>query len=353
MKVLASRQDLSRATKLLSKIIVKHFRQHPYGWFKLSTAGDLIIEAVSEKMHIKLRVPAMVREEGEVCVEADEFAKAVRSSKSLNWSMSVEDNKLVVYADYTSRAFDVKPVEEFPKFPECDYQYSLPVEVLREGLSKVGFAVDKTNKYKELLLNYVLIDGKGDYLNFVGCDGYRLAIFKVDIPFSEKLYIYRDAVDILLQRLKYTYGNVEIGVSGSKHLCLKELKSFEVAVQMNTEYEYVDYESVRASYWNTVVKVYSKDLSEVLSKFAKSDTVIFELTKSEEGFRVNGEWVYGRVVGEDLTIAFRPKHILEFLKEIEGYIQIGMNCEREPAVFLTIPKQDYEYVLMPVLLNND
>ncbi len=353
MRVLASRQELSRATRLLSKIIVKHARLNPHGWFKLSTAGDLIVEAVSETMHIKLRVPAMVREEGEVCVEADEFAKAVRSSKSLNWFISVENNKLIVGADNTERVFDVMPVEKFPKFPECNYQFSLPVEILREGLEKVGFAVDKTDRYKELSLDHVFIDGKGDYLNFVGCDGYRLAVFKVDIPFSEKLYIYRDAVDILLQRLKYTYGNVEIGVSGSKHLCLKELKSFEIAVHMGDEYGYPDYKSVIPKSCTTLVKVYSKDLSEVLSKFAKSDKVVFELTENEEGFKVNGEWVHGKVVGKDLIIAFRPTQILEFLRNIDGHIHIEMNSGKEPAMFVEMPKTDYQYVLMPVLLNND
>jgi DNA polymerase-3 subunit beta len=364
MRITASRLELSRATRLLSKIIVKHARLHPYGWFKLSTAGGLIVEAVSDEVHVKLWVSATAHEEGEVCVEADAFTKAVRSSKSLNWTISLEDDKLVVCADYTKRFFDVKPVEEFPKFPKRISQYSLPVNVLREGLEKVGFAVSRTD-YRFSELRYLFIDGRGSYINFVGSDGRRLAVFRAEVPFDEKIYVHHKVVDVLSEwlRLQNAYGTVEIGLDKQAgYVYMTEIKTFEAVMRMEPWFNYPDYEQVLNYGCNTLVEVYARDLSVVLEKYAKSPFVVFELTQSEEGFRVKAkndageeivEWVRGRVVGEDLTIAFKPQELLDFVSRIDRYIHIELSGAEEPAVISVIPKRDYQYAVMPVLMNYD
>ncbi len=360
MKVDVPRIVLSRATRLLSKIVNKHAVNHPHGWFKLSTAGGLIVEAVSDNMHIRLRVPAAVYEEGEVCVEADEFAKAVRSSKSLNWFMTVECDKLVVYADNT-RVFDVKPVKKFPEFSKRVCQYSLPVDVFRKGLEKVGFAVSrKESNFNEL--NYLYIDGKGSYLNFVGSDGHKLAVFRAEVPFNEKIHIHHKAVDILSEwlRLQYAYGTIEIGLDrDTGYVYTTEIKTFEAVMRIEPWFDYPDYEAVLNWGCNTLVEVYSKELSRVLEKFSKSPFVVFELTENRKWFRVKGkneadeemvEWVRGRVVGRELTIAFKPQDLLDFLTRIDQYIHIELVSAEEPAVCVVIPKRDYQYAVMPVLI---
>ena len=364
MKVDITRLELSRATRLLSKMIMKHAIEHPYGWFKLSTEGDLMVEAVSDDIQIKLRVSASLREEGEVCVEAGAFAKAVRSSKDLKWFIALEDNKLVVYADNTKRVFDVKPVEKFPKFPKRVYQSSLPVNVFRKGLEKVGFAVSRTeDKLSEL--KYLYIDGKGSYLNFVGSNGRRLAVFKVEVPFDEKIYIHHKAVDILSEwlRLQNAYGTVEIGLDKvAGYVYMIEIKTFELVGWIKTWFNYPDYEAVFNRGCNTLVEVHAKELSKVLEKFATSSFVVFELTENKEGFKVKGkndagdevvEWVYGRVIGKDLTIAFKPQELLDFLTHVNQYIHIELNGAEEPAVMVVIPERNYQYAVMPVLMNYD
>jgi len=356
MRVGVGKQDLSKALSLLNKVADEKAAKQSFAWFKLSASDGLVVEATNYSVHLRMLLPADVEIEGEVCVEAGVFAKIVQSSKSKVLELRVEDERLVVVGDGIVQKIGTKPVKEFPIFPSCNYQFSLPAKVLREGLEKVGFAVDNDKNHRSSPLNYVFIHGKGEYLNFVGSDGYRLAVFRVDIPFNEKIYIHRKLLDILPKLLKTVEGEVKMGVYKDVYelVCVAG-KNFELASGVSVGYDFPDYESAIPSGCNTLIELYAEDLRRVLESLVREPKVIFELTESSEGFRVKAKdhfnneieaWVRGRVVGKDLTVAFRPKQILDFLKGINHYIQIELVDEEGPAVF--VARKNYLFVVMPV-----
>jgi len=360
MRVVVVKQDLSKAVSLLYKITDKRAIYKPVAWFKLKATDCFVVEAKNDEMHLRMNIPADVWEEGEVCVQAGVFLKIVQSSKSKILELRTEGDKLVIDGNDVIDEISIKPVEDFPEFPKCDYRYSLPVNKLEESVEKVGFAVGDDKSCRANPLNHLLIHGRGEYLNIVGCDGYRLAVFKVDIPFSETIYIYNQALKVLPNLLKTAKGDVKIGVceDREKFVCLAG-KNFELAVRVDVGYDYPDYESAIPSGCNTLIELYAGDLRRVLESFVWEPKVIFELTESSEGFRVKSKdhfnneieaWVRGRVVGKDLTVAFKPKHLLDFLKDINHYIQIELTDEESPAVF--VANKNYLYVVMPVLLNS-
>jgi len=368
MKVAVDKQSISKALAVLSKVADKVARNHPRGWFKLSTDGEVLwIEALNEVMHLVMRVPADVRGDGAVCVSADDLLRAINSNKSKRGfvELSVEEDKLLVSHAGIIQKLSVKPLDEFYAYPTCEYKYSIPAEVLRDGINKVAFAIERDKNFRCNVLNNLLIHGKGEYMNFVGSNGYMLAVYRVDIPLSDKIYIYNEAVDVLQKLLKEATGEVKIGdikdgVSKKPFFVCLSGNNFKLAVQVFAEYDYPDYESILplGDNWNTMVEVYSKDLEKALANFKKLDAVVFELTEGSEGFKISGTydgyeteaWVKGRVVGKDLKIGFRPKQLLDYLKGVDAYIHINILSEKEPVKFRIVNNDDYVYIVMPVLL---
>jgi DNA polymerase III sliding clamp (beta) subunit (PCNA family) len=453
MRAVLEKKSLGKALAVLNKVVEKTNADIPSTWFKLTAVQDsLVIQAMGSGVCLSVWVPADVEVDGEVCVEAGVFIKVVRTFKSKVIELWTDEDRFMITGEGMVQKLRVKPVKAFPVFPDCVYQYSLPASVLGDGIGKVGFAVGRNRNFTEDVLNNLYIDGKGKYLNIVGSDGYRLAVFKVNIPFNQKIYINYKALDILYELLKVG-GEVRIGVveefpsvwtnihtyrpfkatrrglrasispgstlsphnlserlanalrayffggflsfptwdknkystphgvvKGKKlDVCLykitksdtgfKDIKkfvclsgdNFELAVQVFAEYDYPDYERVIPSGCYTLIEVYAEDLNKALNSFANYGVVVLELTESREGFKVRtmkncgGEdleaWVHGRVVGKDLTIAFKPKQLIQFLKGINHYIQIEFIDEQSPAVF--VADKNYLFVVMPVLTEKE
>jgi DNA polymerase-3 subunit beta len=343
-------------------VVEKTTADIPSTWFKLTAVQDsLVIQAMGSGVCLSVWVPADVEVDGEVCVEAGVFIKVVRTFKSKVIELWTDEDRFMITGEGMVQKLRVKPVKAFPVFPDCVYQYSLPASVLGDGIGKVGFAVGRNRNFTGDVLNNLYIDGKGKYLNIVGSDGYRLAVFKVNIPFNQKIYINYKGLDILYELLKVG-GEVRIGVVEDikKFVCLSG-DNFELAVQVFAEYDYPDYERVIPSGCYTLIEVYAEDLNKALNSFANYGVVVLELTESREGFKVRtmkncgGEdleaWVHGRVVGKDLTIAFKPKQLIQFLKGINHYIQIEFIDEQSPAVF--VADKNYLFVVMPVLAEKE
>jgi DNA polymerase III sliding clamp (beta) subunit (PCNA family) len=300
---------------------------------------------------------------------------AVKSDKSKKGvvELNVEGEVLVVKQGGDTQELSIRPLAKFYIYPSCEYGFSLPAKVLREGVSKVMFAIANNEKSWTNVLNNLFIHGKGGYMNFVGCNGYMLAVYRVDIPLSDKVYIHRKGVELLHKLLKEADGEIKVGyvrdgVDGRvNYVCLSG-EDFNLAVRVLANYDnpitgYPDYESILplGNNWNTLIEVYSKDLEKALNNFKKFDAVVFELTENSEGFRVYGEydgyiieaWVKGRVVGKDLKIGFKPKQLLEYLKGVDDrYIHIKLLSETEPTTFHIINNDNYTFIVMPVLLRN-
>jgi len=359
MRVKLSKQALNKALGVLGKVVEKTNADSPSTWFKFTAeCGSLVIQAMGSGVYLTLWVSADVEVEGEVCVEAGVFMKVVRAFKSKVIELQTDEDKLMIVGEGIVQKLSVKPVKAFPVFPDCVHQCSLPALVLRDGIGKVGFAVGRNRDFTGDVLNNLYIDGKGDYMNIVGSDGYRLAVFRVNLPFNQKIYINYKALDILYELLKVG-GEVKIGVVEdiNKFVCLSG-DNFKLAVQVFAEYDYPDYESVIPSGCNTLIEVYAEDLNEALNSFANHGVVVFELTENSEGFKVRSmknegleAWVRGRVVGSDLTIAFKPQQLIQFLKGINHYIQIEFIDAQNPAVF--VANKNYLFAVMPVLLEKE
>jgi len=361
MRVAVSKQDFQKALVLLSKATDKKSRLS-FEWAKLTAEFDkhLTLQGTNGEVYLTLKAPVEVEAEGQVCVEADVLLKAVKSIKKREWiELYTKEDRLVIKAGDLIQKLALKPVEDFPEFPNPNFQASLPDFVLNEAIGKVSFAVATEKEDAMKVLKCLYIDGRGSFTNFVGSNGHKLALLKSDkYPLDIKAKLYIKSLKLLKELLKNA-GQVQIGtdenfVHLSNGLWTISIKDFSDA-------DYPDYEAVfpNQSDYDVVVVVFAEDLDNALANFVKHPKITIEFTDRDDGFRIKAQdeelgeaevWVKADIYGiKQFSLDFIPKHIKDFTEEVgKGLIEARFKDDDGfPALF----KADgsYSYLVMPLI----
>jgi DNA polymerase III sliding clamp (beta) subunit (PCNA family) len=361
MRVSVPKQDFQKALALLTKATDKKSRLS-FKWAKLKAEFNkhLELQGTNGEVYLTLKAPVEVEAEGEVCVEADALLKAVKSIKnSERINLYIDEDKLVINAQGIIQKLLLKPVEDFPEFPNPQFQASLPAFVLLQGIEKTGFATSKERDRLNYTLEHLYIDGRGDHLRIVGSDGHRLAVLKFDkYPLDLKAKLYFKSLKLLKDLLKNA-GQVKLGAGDGFTYLSNEL--WTIAVRNFSEYDYPDYDAVvpPTETYDVVVKVLAKDLDKALDNFVRFNKITFEFI-NRNGFKIRAQdeeagevetWIKEKVYGDkQFSIDFVPKQLKEFTKAIEGqtYIEARFKNDNDfPALFRV--NDNYFYLVMPLI----
>lgn len=360
MRVAVPKKEFSRALALLSKATDKKSRLS-FQWAKLKAEYDkhLTLQGTNGEVYLTLLTPIEVEAEGEVCVEANVLLKAVKSIKNNWFELYTEDDKLVIKAGDITQKLSLRPVEDFPEFPEPKFQASLPDFVLLQGIEKTGFATSKEKDRPRYTLEHLYIDGRGDHLRIVGSDGHRLAVLRFDkYPLDLKAKLYFKSLKLLKELLKNA-GQVKLGIGDGFTYLSNEL--WTIAVRDFSEYDYPDYDAVvpPVETYDVVVDVLVEDLDSVLNNFVRFRKITLEFM-DRDGFKIKtqdeelGEvevWVKADVYGDkQFSIDFDPRQLKEFIEAVEKEQYIVARFKDDdyiPALFEV--GDNYFYLLMPLI----
>jgi DNA polymerase III sliding clamp (beta) subunit (PCNA family) len=361
MKVLLSKKELSEALALLSKATDKKSVLDAFRIVKLTAEFDkhLLLQGANGEVYLTLKAPVEVEEEGEICVEANALLKAVKSVKKREKiELYTTEDKLVIDTGYLTQKLALKPVSEFPEFPEPEFQTDLPDFVLLQGIEKTGFAVAKEKDRLRYTLEHLYIDGRGDHTRIVGSDGHRLAVLKFNnYQLDIKAKLYFKSLKLLKELLKDA-GQVKIGIKENFIHLSNGL--WTISIRDLSEQDYPDYDAVVPpnEAYDVVVEVLAEDLDNVLDNFVKFDKITFEFA-DRDGFKVKAQddgnevevWVKADVYGDmRFSIDFNPKQLKEFTEAIEKeyYIEARFkDDDHTPALFRV--NENYFYLVMPIL----
>jgi len=360
MRVALPTKDFQKALTLLSKAVEKKSRLS-FQWVNLTAKFDqhLLLHGTNGEVYLTLSVPVEVEEEGEVCVEANALLKIVKSIKNQTLRVYTQDDKLVIEAGNITQKLALKPVEDFPEFPEPKFQASLPDFVLLKGIEKTGFATSKEKDRMRYTLEHLYIDGRGDHLRIVGSDGHRLAVLKFDnYPLNLKAKLYFKSLKLLKELLKNA-GQVQIG--GGEGFTYLSNELWTIAIRDFSEHDYPDYDAVfpPIETYDVVVEVFSSDLDNALDNFKNFNKITFEFAE-RDGFNIKAQdeegnevqvWVKADVYGDkQFSIDFDPRQIKEFTEatEEERYIEARFkDDDNTPALFKV--NDNYFYLVMPIV----
>jgi DNA polymerase-3 subunit beta len=352
MLVRLYKSQVSDALQTITKAVEK---RSIYQAVRLTFRQDyLVMQATNLERFLTINVPleqvGLFDEPKTVYVDAVKFAKFVKELDE-EILLEPEDTELVVRSGRAKAKFLVQEYLSFVEFPQAVYDVEFDAKTLLEAVERVGFAISKDADNLKVLL----IDGKGDYTNFVGSDGHRLVIYKHPTNFDKRFKLHVSGLAVLKELLNEA-DVVKLGATESLTFMATEL--WELALR-NTESDYPDYEEVIPSNYNCKAVFDADEMSKALKKllvlgkdaiavemFVNSEEITLKTQSPDYGeieVKVPTEEVYG-----EMHLAFNGRYLKEFIDNADGRVEMKLIDAESPMVFENYG--NYMYVLMPMRL---
>lgn len=307
-----SADGLSKVLNKALKVIDKKASFSPFKNFYLSAKENtLIIRATDHDNFLTFTYPAQVEKEGELLVDAERLTKLVNSLPTGYMELSSTDDALTIKSGTSKYRLPIEPADEYLEFPEAIVQYTLPD--LKQALDKVSFAIGDRDALEGLYIQEV--SGR---IHYVCSDGPRLALFERDGSTPEAL-IHKKAIKALKYLLE---DEVRIGVD--QNFIHITGTNWTLSTR-KLQYPYPNYLSVIPENPPISVEFDRRDFLEKLKRLAIiDDVIVLTLQQGKATLTVNDpeggegeeeiEVIYD---GEELTIAFNIKYLIEALEHAQ------------------------------------
>lgn len=182
-----------------------------------ATADTLHIAATDLDVSLTSSVPAEVRREGGIAVQAKKFVEIIRSLVGEEVKLVLDDsNALTVTAGSSRFKIHGLAPQDFPSLPDVGSQKAveMPFQTLRRMIGRVIFAV--STEESRFQLNGALVKLKPKAVEIVATDGHRLALVEdaVDgVKEAEGVLVPRKA----LQELQRFEGDGNVAYRRGEH----------------------------------------------------------------------------------------------------------------------------------------
>jgi DNA polymerase-3 subunit beta len=356
MLVRLYKSQLADALQTVAKAVERKASAFYLQAVKLTFEKDyLTMQATNLERFLTIKVPlepiGLFVEPKVVYVDGTKFAKFVKELDE-EILLAPEDTYLEVKSGKAKAKFLVIGEADLPEFPEPVYNLEFDARLLLDAVEKVSFAISKETDN----LKCLLIDGKGDYINFVGSDGYRLVIYKYPMSFDKRFRLHVSGLAVLKDLLDEV-DTVKLGATENMNFVATEL--WELALR-DIEGDYPDYEAVIPSDWTYKAVFYADDMEKALRKLLVlgKDAIGVEMfvnsreltlkTQSPDYGEIEVRVPVMEASGYEMQIAFNGKYLKQFIDNVEGKVEIKLVDAESPMVFEN--GENYMYVLMPMRL---
>lgn len=353
-EVLKAVNIVTKATSKLQKSILECilFQCHE---------GGITLKATDISISIKTKLQAEVLEEGEAAIPARFLYEIISKFPESDVSFHMTGGNTVEISCLNAKVClqSMNPAE-FPAFPEIGTDKTVRVQekVLRDMINQTIFSA-ATAEDKPILTG-LMFHMEKDLLEIVALDGYRMAvrsqqiISEIEASCVVPARTARDIARIMEDSEK----NVKITINGN--MALFELDGTEVYSRL-LEGEYIKYKNLLPKSSKTEVTVErellcdSVERASVLAREGSNNLVKLEVRENILNISSNSE--IGNMdenipviqSGDNLTIAFNAKYILDVLKSIDGKeVRMQFNTPISPCLIVNPGGAGYEYLILPV-----
>ena len=400
MKTQLNRKTLAESLALLERIIPSRSANPLLTYLSLVlTDASLVLTGTSGEVDLRLHLPIRLgRELGSglhVLVPALPLAQVVRSLPGSASVLEVELGRVELSLAAATRClaqgakatfqtrFSVAEPEGFPEpvFPEP--MLALKAQDLLQALTHVRYAA--SNEEYRAVFRGIQLEFSERGLRAVASDGYRLALYDLELPNLEgelpqcRLVVPARSVDEMVRVLKAAGGGSEAsrgepqevglgftdGVLGlslnplplgsttqaassevaSRTEHLEDLEG-PLAVQMAVrlmEGEFPDYERVIPKEFVLEAEAEAEALKESLKRVSvladrQNHRVDLFFEENQLTLRAEGDYGKGqeelpvRLSGPPMTVSFNARYLLDALGPTEGTVRLGLSGTQTPAV---------------------
>jgi len=365
MKVICEGLDLSDAVLKVSKALSSRTTNPVLEGIKITAEGDtLTLLATDLDLTIEKKIKADVLMEGETVVVGKYFIDFIKKleNEQVELSRLYDEQLNIKYADSES-VLQIFPVENYPLVDKKEEgnSFSLSKKDFKEIVEKTCFACSLDDSRP--ILKGCLFESKGNTLNVVSLDGFRMAIVKKEVK-SENDFsaiIPARALQEMSRLIEKEEGDVIVNLQKNK---LSVEIDNTVLISRLIEGEFVKYNHILPNGFENLVTVNKNALLtsiERASVVAKNDRYnIIRFDIKENVMTVSSKSEVGSVTenvninlnGKDMSIAFNGKYLTDYLRVCnDEFINFKLNTSIDPCVISPVEKEDNVYLVLPVRIN--
>lgn len=331
----------------------------------LEAQGSVLsVKATNLETGIEIQVPAKIDQEGMVAVNGQVLVNFLNNLyQEDKVVMSVVEGNLAVSTKKGSTLVKCVPADDFPSIPHVadGFNFSLNARELIDCLKSVVYAASTSDIKPEISSVYMYYDAPA--VVFVATDSFRLAEKKlirngkIDGDFTSLIIPFKNALEII--RIFDGLDDV-VNIQSNKH----QISIYTASTHFTSRLidgVFPDYRQImpsgsltevslnKADFINSLklANVFSDRLNQINIKVVPADN-LFEINSSNQDVGENNIAVSGEFSGEEITMSFNVKYLLDSFSSISSdKVILKFNGPQKPMVLSGL-NDKFTYLVMPV-----
>lgn len=335
MKFTCNTKDISGAVGAASKVVNAHTTVPILSNVLLSAEeGKISVRATDLELTLQHAFPAEVSESGSVTVPAKLFSSYLSNLQAGLLELTGTPTRASIKVERSNYDFHALPADEYPPLPAAQrgQQFQMAGKRFRDGVNATIFAASSEEARGAVLMG-TLLEIEGDSLTMVATDGYRLARYQTTlengISGAEKYIVPSRALAEASRNLG-SAEMVEVTALGAQSNQLMFASGDTSIVVRLVDGQYPNYGQVipakfdRSVTVNTAALISALRRAELVAgdrasmvKLAVSNQTLIVTASSDVSGNAYEELEVEQM-GEDLTIAFNARYLVEILNHIDS-----------------------------------
>lgn len=331
-------------------------------------AGEESLElcAYDLELGITTVIPAFVVEPGRAVLSAKLFSDIVRRTPAETITITVDEkNMATLESGYSRFSIIGIPAEEFPELPKLtdSTQFSMAGSVLKSMIRQTLFAIAESDA--KPIHQGSLFNLENGMMDVVSVDGYRLAVRREPVEFSDSLdfVVPGKTLSEILKLIKETDDPVEIS-AGRRHILFK-IDNYTVISSL-LEGEFLNYKAAIPPESQTEVVLKTR---EAIDSVERVSLLITDRLKSpvrclfnENEIKLNCTTSMGRasdqidveMTGQSVEIGFNNRYLLEALRNTEcDEVKVQLGGPLSPMKVVPKEGDSFLFLVLPVRLKSE
>lgn len=370
MKFTCNQKVINKALNIVSKAVTTRTTIPIMKGILLNATSDgkLTLTASDTYMSIETKIDVNCIEEGSIVVMSKLFSDIIRKLPVEDIQFEYNDNQLTIKCNESEYNITGLSPDEFPKVKIGEdnmKEIVLDRELFSNMIKKTSFAASLDDARG--VLTGVLMEIKENSIDLVAIDGYRFAINREDYDCKEEKNVIIPASmlnelnKILIETSNEDYA-VKMNLSDKK--ALFELGTTVVVLNI-LEGEFINYKDILPKDYKTKITLDREafmnciERASLLAREEKNNSVRLEIEDGKITIKSSSEEGNIKEVmpiakdGNSLEIGLNSKYIMDVLKVIDDEeITIMFNDSLSPCVIKDDKEAKYEYLILPVRINN-
>ena len=367
MKFTVNKSDITEAVSNIQRAVsTKTSIPALEGILLSATETGLELCAYDLELGITTVIPAFVMEPGKAVLSAKLFSDIVRRTPAETVTVSVDEkNMATLESGYSRFSIIGIPAEEFPELPKLSdsTQISLPGALLKSMIRQTLFAIAESDA--KPFHQGSLFSLENGILDVVSVDGYRLAVRREPVDFSEDLsfVVPGKTLSELLKLIKDSEEPVEIS-AGRRHILFK-IDNYTVISSL-LEGEFLNYKAAIPPESQTEVVLKTR---EAIDSVERVSLLITDRLKSpirclfdNNEVKLNCTTSMGRasdqldveMTGQSVEIGFNNRYLLEALRNTEcDEVKVQLGGPLSPMKVVPKEGDSFLFLVLPVRLKSE